>query len=118
MKNLSMAVVVRNGCVLVQKRYRHNQGMVFEFPGGAVDPKESGVQAAVRELWEETGISNVKALGSHTLTNQFGGDIHYVLMATSAGIEPEALDPERQQSFYWFDPTDIPLTDFYDADIE
>lgn len=56
LKNIAMAVVVRGGKVLVQKRFRHGQGMVFEFPGGTVDPSESGCQAAVRELWEETDL--------------------------------------------------------------
>ncbi|MFA0897208.1 NUDIX domain-containing protein, partial [Vibrio cholerae] len=29
--------------------------MIFEFPGGSIDAGESGEQAAIRELWEETG---------------------------------------------------------------
>ncbi|TOD73503.1 NUDIX hydrolase, partial [Vibrio parahaemolyticus] len=37
MKDLSMAVVVKQGKVLVQNRYRSGKGMVFEFPGGSVD---------------------------------------------------------------------------------
>ncbi len=33
MKNIAMGVVVRDGKVLIQKRFRRGQGMVFEFPG-------------------------------------------------------------------------------------
>ncbi|WP_139123462.1 NUDIX hydrolase, partial [Vibrio parahaemolyticus] len=47
MKDLSMAVVVKQGKVLVQNRYRSGKGMVFEFPGGSVDSGESGEQAAI-----------------------------------------------------------------------
>ncbi|WP_439333271.1 NUDIX hydrolase [Vibrio viridaestus] len=54
MKNLSMAVVVKQDRVLIQQRYRRNKGMVFEFPGGSVDADESGEDAAIRELCEET----------------------------------------------------------------
>ncbi|CAK2423748.1 hypothetical protein VCRA2113O415_180035 [Vibrio crassostreae] len=65
MKNIAMAVVVRDGKVLVQKRFRHGQGMVFEFPGGSVDPGESGSQAEIRELWEETSLKDLQLLGTH-----------------------------------------------------
>ncbi|MBE3745013.1 NUDIX hydrolase, partial [Vibrio parahaemolyticus] len=71
MKNLSMAVVVKQGKVLVQNRYRRGKGMVFEFPGGSVDSGESGEQAAIRELWEETGLNGLKVLGNHTAKNSY-----------------------------------------------
>ncbi|MBV7261387.1 NUDIX hydrolase [Photobacterium sp. WH24] len=117
MKNLAMGVVVREGKVLIQKRFRPEKGMVFEFPGGSVDAGESGEQAAIRELWEETGLKNLKLLGSHKAKNDFGGEIHYVVLGASTGIEPQMIDPERQQTFYWLEPSEVPLQDFYRADI-
>ena len=57
MKYLSMAVVIKQGKVLIQERYRSNQGMVFEFSGGEVETNESGTDAAIRELYEETNMS-------------------------------------------------------------
>ncbi|MEZ8786966.1 NUDIX hydrolase [Vibrio splendidus] len=118
MKNITMAVVVRDGKVLVQKRFRHGQGMVFEFPGGSVDPGESGSQAAIRELWEETGLKDLQLLGTHQALNNFGGEIYYVVLRTDQNDEPKMVDAERQQTFYWLEPSAIPLGDFYRADIE
>ncbi|MEW4466046.1 NUDIX hydrolase, partial [Vibrio cholerae] len=63
MNHLAMAVVIKNNLVLVQKRFRKNTGMIFEFPGGSIDAGESGEQAAIRELWEETGLRNLKLIG-------------------------------------------------------
>ena len=118
MKNIAMAVVVREGKVLIQKRFRHRQGMVFEFPGGSVDPGESGSQAAIRELWEETGLKDLQLLGIHQSKNDFGGEIHYVVLREDQNDEPKMVDAERQQTFYWLEPSAIPLDDFYRADIE
>jgi ADP-ribose pyrophosphatase len=42
--------------VLLVSQYRHGSGEVsLEIPGGAVDPKERPLEAAQRELLEETG---------------------------------------------------------------
>ena len=118
MNHLSMAVVIRSGTVLVQERYRKSKGMVFEFPGGSVDSEESGEQAALRELMEETGLTNLTVKGSHTLTNQYGGEIHYVVLEQSILEEPIATEEYRKQIFHWLEPQEIPLQDFYKADIQ
>lgn len=118
MKNIAMAVVVREGKVLIQKRFRHRQGMIFEFPGGSVDPGESGREAAIRELWEETGLKDLQPLVIHQGKNDFGGEIHYVVLRADQNDEPKMVDAERQQTFYWLEPSAIPLGDFYRADIE
>ncbi len=117
LKDLSMAVVVKQGKVLIQNRFRSGKGMVFEFPGGSVDSGESGEQAAIRELWEETGLNGLKILGNHTAQNSYGGEITYVVLEALPNQEPADVDSERKQTFYWFIPTDIPHGDFFDADL-
>ncbi|WP_232061070.1 NUDIX domain-containing protein [Vibrio taketomensis] len=56
MKHLAMAVVVKKDKVLVQKCYHADKGMMAQFPGGRVNFDESGTDAAIRELAQETGI--------------------------------------------------------------
>ena len=118
LKDLSMAVVIRNGHVLLQERYRHGRGMVFEFPGGAVEANETGVEAAIRELSEETGLRDLEIVGHHTLGNEYGGDIHYVVMPAPIDTAPRIVDPLRMQTFHWLRPLDIPRNDFYSADLQ
>jgi len=112
-----MAVVVRSRTVLVQERYRQSKGMVFEFPGGSIDSGESGEQAAFRELMEETGLTGLTVKGSHIHTNEYGGEIHYVVLEQNIFQEPIAVEEYRKQIFHWLEPQNIPLQDFYKADI-
>jgi ADP-ribose pyrophosphatase len=52
---LIAAVTDKNQIILI-KQYRHNHGNVYEVPAGAIKPGETPLQAAKRELKEETGI--------------------------------------------------------------
>ncbi|WP_073585704.1 NUDIX hydrolase [Vibrio quintilis] len=117
MKNLAMAVVIRSGKVLIQQRYRSHRGMVYEFPGGSVDAGESGAEGACRELWEETGLKASQVLGTYQADNEYGGTIDYVVLNIPTEAEPVCIDPVRQQTFFWMRPEQIPLVDFYAADV-
>lgn len=118
MKNIAMAVVIRDGKVLIQQRFRRDKGMVFEFPGGSIDHGETPEQAAKRELWEETGLENLKLAGCQTILNEAGIQVHFVILNAPANVEPKKIEAARQQTFYWFKPREIPLKDFHHADIE
>ncbi len=56
------AVVVRDGAEVLLVRHSYLPG--WHFPGGGIKRGESASQAAVRELWEETGL---RALGEPVL---------------------------------------------------
>ena len=55
-------VVARGDLLLLCQRPTHKRhGGLWEFPGGKVEPNESDVQAATRELEEELGVQLVRA---------------------------------------------------------
>lgn len=72
---LPHAVVVvfnERGEVLLEER---SDDGYFDFPGGGIDLKESGEEAAKRELYEETGLIADKLV----LFNVYTGEVtHYV----------------------------------------
>lgn len=58
---IAAAVIVHEGRVLLVRRRVKEGSLSWQFPAGAVEPGESGEQAAVRETLEETGL-HVKAV--------------------------------------------------------
>lgn len=52
----ALAVVLRDGHVLLARRANPPDAGLWGFPGGHVEPGETGLAAAVRELAEETGV--------------------------------------------------------------
>jgi ADP-ribose pyrophosphatase YjhB (NUDIX family) len=99
----ALAVVPRGGeVILVARGKEPNRGM-WGFPGGHVELGETGLEAAVRELREETGVEAraLRYLGNIDLIERDGDAVawHYLLVAVLcewvAG-EPVAADDAEE----------------------
>lgn len=68
-------IVIRSGKVLVGKRKAGGSiGLLWEFPGGKVEPGETDEQALIREFFEEFEIiiTPIRKLGESTFRNKHG----------------------------------------------
>lgn len=101
--------------VLVIHRPRYDD---WTFPKGKLDPGETWEQAAVREVWEETGI--VAVLGAEAASAEYRDRhgmpkrVRYWAMtvAADAGFEPgDEVDVRR-----WVGPEDATRMLTYDRD--
>jgi 8-oxo-dGTP diphosphatase len=104
MQDIVNAVLVRSGAVLLSRRSpeRKTYPDCWSFPGGHVETGESLVDALVRELREEIGVTPLcfKRVGAMTEpTPRINGDVVYHFFAVSAwaGGEPRLIGDEHSE---------------------
>lgn len=110
-------MVIRDGKVLLGERKGSHGAGEYAFPGGHLDYMESFADCAKREVLEETGlaIANVQFLLLANVTKY--APKHYVHITVTADCptgEPQLLEPEKSNSWAWYDLDDLPepLFDF------
>ncbi|MBE1465702.1 NUDIX hydrolase [Kibdelosporangium phytohabitans] len=54
---VAAAVIVKNGALLLVRRRVKEGSLSWQFPAGEVEPGEPASEAAVRETFEETGLT-------------------------------------------------------------
>jgi 8-oxo-dGTP diphosphatase len=112
---VAAVVLSADGRVLLAER-RAEAGRRLAVPGGRLDAGESVEECAVRELWEEAGLtlepSDVDVLGAVLDDNVQGA---WVVVGVCArlglphtAVELSELEPEKIGGFVWADPAALP----------
>jgi 8-oxo-dGTP diphosphatase len=114
---VAAALIVRHGEVLIcQRRPDQPMALLWEFPGGKIEPGESPEQALVRELNEELGITaRVGARVTRVRHNyRHGGavDLQFFAVHEFAG----ELENRIFQQVKWVKLEELPGYDFLAAD--
>ena len=100
MRNRSMALVLKGDRILMVRTRRRDR-VVWELPGGGIEPGETPEEAAIRELKEETGMDG-KVLRPLNILHGRDGSVEYVFLTEVspeqtpvAGTDPEAAGREQ-----------------------
>ena len=111
------ALLWRDGQLLVQQRPAHKAlGLLWEFPGGKVEPGESDAQALARECTEELGAEvQVGALAWQTSHDYAHGAVDLVVYTAHwpADTEPQAHAAAQVR---WVKPAELGALPFCPAD--
>jgi mutator protein MutT len=99
------AVISRKGSVLIAQRSRRKRhGGLWEFPGGKIQPGESLLEAARREIDEELGMW-VERVGRILFEQQDRGSSFLITF-----IEVEAVGdprPSEHEALAWVHPSEL-----------
>ncbi|HEV7424269.1 MAG TPA: NUDIX domain-containing protein [Candidatus Paceibacterota bacterium] len=92
--------------LFIKLNYAHHK---WTIPGGGVKKKESFLDAAIREVKEETGITvnNLVYLGFYKTNREYKEDTVEIYWANSDTIEIK-IDPLEIERTEWFKRSELP----------
>ncbi len=102
-------VIVRKENKILFLRQRNSTGGAYTLPGGKLDPKETALEAGVRECYEETGLkldmTTVKLVHNLFLTKGKGidNDLFMVFRAKRWKGVIKIKEPEKFKQVVWLD---------------
>ena len=104
-------MVLKVGKILLGKRKGSHGAGEYAFPGGHLEYMESFAACAIRETREECGIeiNNIRFQFLANVTDY--APKHYVhigLVCDWQSGEPQVLEPEKLESWDWYDPNHLP----------
>ena len=114
------ALIQSNGKLLVcQRRCGDTFGMLWEFPGGKVQPNESLEAALKRELHEELAVTARIGPEIYRARHQYAEMSDAIeLVFFAAAIDPNEAKNTVFEQILWRDPASLPELNFLPADRE
>lgn len=97
---VNVIAVTVEGDLLLVEQYRHGiDDLSLEIPGGVIDAGETPLQAALRELEEETGYTaaHIEPIGGTTANAAIMNNRTHTFLATGCRLtKPQCLDEHEQ----------------------
>lgn len=117
MKQVVAALIVRGSELLICQRTKHQpMPLLWEFPGGKIEPGELAKAAIIRELEEELGIfaeiGPEVATIRHMYKNGGGVELHFFLVEKFEG----EIENRIFRNVRWAERETLPDYDFLEAD--
>ncbi len=104
-------IVVKDGKILMGERIASHGANTWQIPGGHLEFGETFEETAMREVAEETGITDIEIEGLVSVSNERDYGKHYAnisMLAKWKSGEPRDAEPEKSRNWQWIDPTSLP----------
>jgi 8-oxo-dGTP diphosphatase len=103
--------VLRENQLLIVRRVAHDTlGGYYELPGGGVDPGESILDGAARELREETGLTIAtiaRQFPGFDYSDSSGRHIRQINLAVTTTHHKVVLNPGEHDAYAWVGSADL-----------
>ena len=109
--NMVMIQDPATGKVVVQRRVKSYRGIAF--PGGHTEPGESIYHSAIREVWEETGltVSSLTPCGMIDWFNNETQDHYFTFFYRTQEFTGTLLDGTEEGAVFWARLEDLETMD-------
>lgn len=114
------ALIWEDGRFLICQRPAHKaRGLLWEFPGGKVEPGETKEQALIRECREELAITvEVQEVFMEVLHEYPDLSVHLTLFCAVIAAGSGRIRKLEHNDIRWIVPREIPQYEFCPADVE
>lgn len=114
---VAAAIICKDGAILSTQRSYGNYAGFWEFPGGKIEPGETGEQAVVREIREEMGAT-VAVERSVAVVGYDYPEFHVTLHCYLCHVAEGKLELLEHSDAKWLTRTELDSVKWLGADIE
>jgi 8-oxo-dGTP diphosphatase len=120
MRQVVAALIWDEGKILVcQRRKWDTFGLLWEFPGGKLEPNETPVEGLIRELREELGVESRIGSEIYRTRHRYKDSTEPLeLTFFVAEADPAKMKNQAFEQMAWFAPPDLVKLEFLPADRE
>lgn len=104
-------IVLKDGKILLGRRLASHGAGTWQLPGGHLEFGDTFEDTALREVAEETGLTDIKIGELVSVYNERDYGKHYLslgFLAHWCSGEPYAAEPEKSADWSWHDPDHLP----------
>lgn len=115
--HVAAAIIQRNGQILAAQRGYGEFKDGWEFPGGKLEPGETGADACIREIDEELHV-RIAGLDYLCTVEHDYGTFHLSMECFTCHIESGAIDDSEHENLKWLTGDNLWTVDWLPADIK
>ena len=101
---VNVTAITKEGQIVMERQYRHGAGSTnYEIPSGVMEKGETPLEAAQRELLEETGYAAMAFAAARSIDKEFRKDCIWIPIAGYAAATAVGIERIASDRHHWYD---------------